>query len=363
MRKLATIETIAALDPIQGADQIERATVKGWELVVKKGEFKVGDRAVYIEIDSLVPDEPVFEFLRARKFRVRTIKLRGQISQGLAIPTSVLPDNLHLAPVGTDVTEILGIKKYDPETPTEETNQGLPKKRYWTDKYLMRYAWYRKLRKPKTKGWPSWIPKTDEERIQNMTTMVRRLYQDKTPLLLMEKLDGSSITCFVEKKRGLFGSIWEFGVCSRKIRLTSKEGRFWDAATKLDVKDKLIRLAINLGVNKLAVQGELIGPGIQKNKYELDEHTVRFFTLHGPDGRIPQEYALIYCTRVGFPFVPFFPIQTLPGETPQECLSLAYGNSELNPNIPREGLVLRSPRDNDVSFKIINNEFITKYDL
>ena len=113
MRRLATIQKILDLKPIPNADNILCATVQGWELVVKKDEFKIGDLCVYIEIDSIVPDKPEFEFLRDRKFRVKTIKLRKQISQGLALPLSILPQGKYKE--DDDVTEILGVIKYDPE--------------------------------------------------------------------------------------------------------------------------------------------------------------------------------------------------------------------------------------------------------
>ena len=110
MRKLASIREISAIHPIPGADRIEVAQVDGWECVVQKGEFQVGQHIVYVEVDSIVPDVPEFEFLRPRKFRVRTIKLRGQVSQGLVLPLSILPDG---APcdLGDDVTEVLHITK------------------------------------------------------------------------------------------------------------------------------------------------------------------------------------------------------------------------------------------------------------
>lgn len=117
MRKLASVRQVSGLRPIQGADRIEVAQVDGWECVVKKGEFSIGEQIVYIEIDSILPERPEFEFLRDRKFRVRTIKLRGQVSQGLVLPLSVLPDGKYA--VGDDVTEILGVKKFDPEAESE----------------------------------------------------------------------------------------------------------------------------------------------------------------------------------------------------------------------------------------------------
>lgn len=173
MRQLATIREIASTRPIEGADRIEVAQVDGWECVVQKGSFNVGQRIVYVEVDSVVPERPEFEFLRDRKFRVRTIKLRGQVSQGLVLPLDILPPGKYN--VGDDVTELLGITKYDPQAQQEAmllTKQpNTPKNPI--AKFMMRFKWYRKLfMKPKRKGgFPDWIVKTDETRIQNLTTL------------------------------------------------------------------------------------------------------------------------------------------------------------------------------------------------
>ena len=118
MRKLATIREVADIRPIQGADNIEVAQIDGWECVVRKGEFHVGEHVIYVEVDSVLPDRPEFEFMRNRKFRVRTIKLRGQVSQGLVFPLAVLPVGTPTE-LGQDVTKELGIEKYDPQAAQE----------------------------------------------------------------------------------------------------------------------------------------------------------------------------------------------------------------------------------------------------
>lgn len=174
MRKLATIRMISEKRPIEGADRIEVAVVDGWEVVVKKDEFQIGENVVYIEIDSIVPEREEFEFLRERKFRVRTIRLRKQISQGLILSMSILPHRRF--GVGDDVTNILGIKKYDPEAEQEAKllNTKESKVKNPIIKFMLKFGWFRKLYlKPKTRkgGFPIWIVKTDEERIQNKTAM------------------------------------------------------------------------------------------------------------------------------------------------------------------------------------------------
>ncbi|HEX9972761.1 MAG TPA: RNA ligase (ATP), partial [bacterium] len=144
MRKLATIQKIKNLEPIPEADKIEKATVLGWQLVVKKGDFKVGDHCVYCEIDSVLPEKPEYEFLRPRKFRIKTAKLRGQISQGIAFPIGAIKElaNVEIKE-GLDVTEIIGVQKYEP--PPAVMMSGQVKG-----------------------GFPGFIPKTDEMRIQSV---------------------------------------------------------------------------------------------------------------------------------------------------------------------------------------------------
>lgn len=356
MRKLATIARISTLSDIPGADSIEKATIRGWELVVKKHEFRPGDLCVYVEVDSILPDRAEFEFMRSRKFRVKTIKLRGQISQGIAFPLTVLPGNISKYDEGDDVTSILGIVKYDPQAEIEAKELLNKKPRTWLDKKLMRYAWYRKLRHKKDRGaWPSWIPKTDEERIQNMMKEVRTIWENDTPVLITEKLDGSSITCFVERKRKWFGTIWEFGVCSRNFRLLEEGGRYWEAVKTLAVKWPMIQHCKINGWSALALQGELIGPGIQKNRYELMAPTIRFFTVLSKQGRIPPYEAHDYLRAMHLPAVPVLHVRSLP-KTLEECLTFAEGRSAVNLDTEREGVVVRTK--DDVSFKIISNKYL-----
>ena len=163
-RKLAHIEYITDIQPIPKADLIAVATVLGWKVVVKKGEFKVGDKVVYVEVDSIMPALPQYEFLKERKYRIRTIKLKGQVSQGLVLPLSSLPEGWKKLSIGQDVTDALSIVKYDPQA-EDESSQNTSS----FVKFMKRFKWYRKFFMNKKKGgFPDWIKKTDEERIQNM---------------------------------------------------------------------------------------------------------------------------------------------------------------------------------------------------
>lgn len=233
MRKLATIQKIVELNPIPKADAIECAKVLGWEIVVKKGEFKIGDSVVYIEIDSIVPDKPEFEFLRDRKFRVKTIKLRGQISQGICFPLNILPQGKYKE--GDDVTDILKISKYDKQA-EEEQKLNEEKLKYTNNRihrFFGKYPWYRKLFfKPKKGGFPKFIKKTDEDRIQLFPHICEN--EKDTIFISSEKIDGQSGTWFLiknPKKWYQFGDKYTFGVCSRNLHLSKpNNSSYWTIA-------------------------------------------------------------------------------------------------------------------------------------
>ena len=199
MRKLASIQKIVDIQPIEGADKIERLTVLGWHIVASKTEnHKVGDLVAYIEPDSKMPEIPMFEFLQSKKYIVKTIKLRGQISQGLVIPLRELEKNFNIdiskLKEGDDITELLGIKKYDPEAEAENMVVSMESKNP-IHKFLMKYKWYRKLYyklnpKPE-KGFPSWVKKTDEDRIQTIPNKFQEYVDKKIWFDSTEKLDRS----------------------------------------------------------------------------------------------------------------------------------------------------------------------------
>ena len=329
-RKLATIRKISNLSPIEGADKIEVATIDGWKVVVAKDvNHKVGDWVVYCEIDSFLPIKEEFEFLRKSSykkmgdqegFRLKTIKLRGQVSQGLILPMSVFGDFGWTAYEGLDVTERLGIVKYEPPIPAELAG--------------------------KVKGlFPSFLRKTDEERVQNLTSEYEELKKQK--FYVTEKLDGSSATFYY--KDG------EFGVCSRNLELLESEGNtFWKVARELDLENKMR----NCGVN-ISIQGELIGESVQGNPYKIKCQTVRFFNLFDID---LQEYHSLSMMKVtlkgmGLEIVPVIDEWfTLP-ETIEEILKYADDKSKLNPDFDREGIVVRT-LDRKISFKVISNKFL-----
>lgn len=355
MRQLATIRTIASTRPIQGADRIEVAQVDGWECVVKKGEFEVGQHIVYVEVDSVMPERPEFEFLRDRKFRVRTIKLRGQVSQGLVLPLDILPAGNYK--LGDDVTELLGVTKYDPQAqqeallltkqPKTPTNPVV--------KFLMRFKWYRRLfMKPKRKGgFPDWIVKTDETRIQNLTTLFDIERKKGTLFSVTEKVDGQSATYFLQK---ISRRKYEFGVCSRNIRLgTPDNSSYWTIARKYDIENVLKKLIGEY--QTIVLQGEICGDGIQGNKYHISGYDFFAFNLIYPDHKCTTAEIKETLAPFGIKSVPIVEEGKALPETIAELVEYSKGKSVVRKEQKREGVVMRNVQNN-ISFKVINPDFL-----
>ena len=329
MRKLASIQRILALDKIENADAIAKATVLGWQLVVKKDEFQVGDLCVYCEIDSLMPERPEFEFLKPRGMRIKTVRLRGQISQGICFPLSILPKGVKIAE-GIDVTEILGITKYEPPIPAN-------------------------LRGKAKGGFPSFIPKTEETRVQVLQELIDK-YQGET-CYIAEKLDGSSVTYYLNK--GVFG------VCSRNLDLLeTPDNTLWQVARELKIEEKLRALGGNL-----AIQGEIVGDSIQGNKYKLRGQTVYFFNWFDIDQYRYLDFAefVIQIKAMELQAVPIINSNYSLENDINRLVELSIDKSMLNPVIQREGIVIRpliekTDLSGRVSFKVINPEFLLKYE-
>jgi hypothetical protein len=352
MRKLASIQKIEKLEPIPKADFIEKATILGWELVVKKGEFQEGDLAVYIEIDSIVPDIQIFEFMQQRKFRVRTIKLRKQISQGLALPILLFfPLNANLK-VGDDVTKELNIKKYDPEL-QKEMNKQANSPKHPIIKYLFKYKWFRSTYKffvpPKTGPFPTHlISKTNEERIQSIPDFFKDNPDIK--MYVTEKLDGCSATYINHKGK--------FYVCSRNIHLIKEDGRhWWEIVRKYNLKDTI--------PEGTAIQGEIVGPGIQKNKYKLSH--IDFYMFNVVDITNKHRHNLDVMKGIAqvlnLKTIPIIDenFSFLESTTVNDIIKLTKRKSALNIKTKIEGLVFRS-LDSKLSFKAINPEFLLQYE-
>lgn len=331
MRKMATIRKIDEINPIDGADAIEVATVGGWKVVVKKGEFTAGDLAVYCEIDSWIPSTiapfltkpghfpKVYEGVEGE--RLKTVKLRGQLSQGLLLNLdNVIPETNSFAE-GDDVSEHLNIQKWEMTVPAQLAGQ--------------------------VKGnFPSQIPKTDQERVQNLKKELEGI--GDMEFEVTEKLEGSSMTCYL-----IDG---EFGVCSRNMDLKRDENNsFWAVAIAEDIEERMRLVGDNF-----AIQGELIGPGIQGNIYKLNKpefYVFDMYDIHAGMYLKPQDRrAMIAQMRLNHVPVlnPSWPLTS----SVEGLLESAEGQSWLY-KTEREGIVFKQV-NGGMTFKAISNRYLMK---
>ena len=376
-RKLAHIEIIENITPIDGADMIVVAHVLGWECVVKKDEFKVGDKVIYIEVDSIVPDKPEFEFLRERNFRIRTIKLRGQVSQGLVLP---LPKKLSSLSVGTDVTKELGIVKYltPSEREEEKQNQREIEKSNKLKKFMLRYSFFRRLflSKKQKSGFPFWVQKTDEERIQNLHwNAFYEQYKDKK-VYITEKIDYQSVTFtgkMIPKYSGLLGKLlplkkFQFVVCSRNLTTNDKNSLYWKIARQYNIEQILRENPT------LTIQGEQGNTNVQGNKYGITKPRLWVFNIidHEKNYHYDWNEMFDFCEKYGLGVVPvldnhwdtltWYGKLSEVGSTVNEWVEFSKGKS-IYADIPREGVVVRCIENGKkiFSYKVINPDFLLKF--
>lgn len=334
-RKLATIRKIAEVKAIPDADKICAYRVDGWWLVDSVGKYQVDQLVVYLEVDSFVPHElaPFLskgkeprEFEGVKGERLRTVKLRGQLSQGLLlpIPEDTIKGAGHLVAEGLDVTDHFGILKW--EKPMNAQLAGMARGNF-----------------------PALVPKTDQERIQNLTRSFEQYQLDTWSIT--EKLDGSSCTFYLDDE-GVFH------VCSRNLDLKEDEANsFWKVARKFQIED-IMRRNFMLG---MAIQGEMIGEGIQGNQYktQLDFYVYDMYNTHTGQYILPVQLKAA-CERLGLKHVPIINENaTLVGETIESVLAQAEGKSLLNGS-NREGLVWKSNTVHDRSWKSISNSWLLK---
>ena len=376
-RALAYIQHVTNIRPIDGADNIEQCNVLGWNLICKKGEFHEGDPCVYIEIDSKVPEREEFEFLRAKGFKVKTMKLGkfNCISQGLAMPQSAFKELAGLSE-GTDVTDILGIK-YSVQEDNARKGNGDPNAKYksmaarhqkifkkkWA-RWMMRRSWGRKVmffffgkKKDNPRGFPTFVSKTDEERVENQPW---RIGDGKT-YLATEKLDGTSCTYALERKgRNKF----EFYVCSRNVRQQDEKQEcyhdhniYWDLAFKYNIEQHLKDFLNQFPQLKwVCIQGEGVG-SVQGNPLKLTEDDLYIFNFkESQTGRWSSMAGAGQVREWGMKWVPILGEVQMP-DTMEELKVLATGKSRVNPEVMREGIVYRSLDGSD-SFKNVSREYL-----
>ena len=337
-RKLASVQYVHDVWPIDGADKIECVGVLGWRCVAKKGEFEVGDRCVYFEIDSFLPVKPEFEFLRSSSykdsellgegFRLRTQRFRGQISQGLCLPVGILGEGEW--PLGADVTDVLGVRKWEIEERASSNGTIVA-------------------------GLPDGIPKTEEARVQSAPEVIGEM--TGLPYYITTKLDGTSVTMFRIGGR--------FGVCGHNFEY-AEDGKcsFWAWARE----NELERRFADAGIDDIAVQGEFCGAGIQRNPLKLQRPGWFVFTVR--DVAAGRRYSLeemrAFCERVGLEMVPVEEEgNAFAYADVDELLERARGKYACGST--KEGIVVR-PREPvysptlsaPLSFKVINNDYLLK---
>lgn len=342
-RVLATIEEIAEIAPIEGADSIVRARVRGWDVVVKLGEFEPGDTCVYFEVDSLLDvTDARFAFLAPRGVRsdsegrsghvLKTARLRGQYSQGLVIPATAFPELGEISParVGEDVTDALRVVKWDPPIPASLAGA------------------VRGMR-------PSWIPATDEERVQNLESILEVRGAD---WVATEKIDGTSTTFWVDGD--------DHGVCSRNLDLVpNPDNTLWKQAVTLDIHT---RLGAEFSGQRAALQGETYGEGIQGNPLKLRGQHFAAFTLRVGGMEIPRSEWPVWLLGLS---VPVHELE-FPPNLEAALEQVERMRSRVAPERAAEGVVWRAAdresvvlpdgRTTRASFKVISNRYLMKND-
>lgn len=382
-RALAHIEEIAWIKPIDGADNIELIGVLGWVLIAKIDEFKVGDKAVFVEIDSKCPaDDERFAFLEKKHYKVKTMKL-GKFkcfSQGLALPLTLFPE-LSDRKLGDDVTKELRITYSSEEDRKRKSNKIDPNAKYKAMaarhkeffskpiiRKIMRYDIGRKIlflffgkKKDNPKQFPSWIVKTDENRIENCPFYL----ESNEEWVQTEKIDGTSCTYAVDRmKRGK--NKFEFVVCSRNVRQADRDQEcyhdsniYWELADKYNIEKVLSDYAIANNYDRVVLQGEGTG-SVQGNPYKLKDNRLFVFNLVVEGIRKGTQEMAKFCEGNNLEHVPIINEHYKTPDTMEEIKLQADGFSIINPKVKREGFVYRS-LDGQQSFKNVSREYLLKH--
>ena len=365
-RKLVTIQQITAITDIPGADFVASATIQGWQVIVKKSEFKVNEYCLFFEIDSFLPLEPRYEFLKKTTkfdgkegYRLKTMKMKGTLSQGLALPLSMFPE-ITATKADFDYSQLLNVIKYDNEQQEYSQRPGL------------------KAGKPRG-SFPNFIPKTDQPRIQNLVTYFSSMTDEEFEETL--KLDGSSMTCYKiaynpsrwDKFKSFFGFKYpesHFGVCSRNLELkrTANASQTFDNQGKISIYDQsdFWSTAIKYKIeSKLpagyAIQGELIGPKIQANHEkvtELQYYVFDVFNIKTGLYLLPLERRE-FCALHNIPHVPVVNKSFKPLQLGLDNLLKHVEGQSMNPGTVSEGRVYKH-NTKPISFKAISNLYLLK---
>ena len=379
-RALAYVVTVDEIKPIEGYDRVEYARTNGWWVIIgKQDNLHVGDKCVYFEVDSKVnADDERFAFLEKRDYKIKTQRMCKVISQGLLMPLSTFPE-LGDLDVNTDVTDLLKVtysvaednarKNEDPNAKYKSMVARHKKifQQRWA-KWMMKRAWGRKImffffgkKKDNPREFPSFVSKTDEERVENQPW---RIGDGKT-YLATEKLDGTSCTYALERKGK---NKFEFYVCSRNVRQQDEKQEcyhdhniYWDLAFKYNIEKHLKDFLNQYPFHKwVCIQGEGVG-SVQGNPLKLKEDDLYIFNfITSNTGRWASTDGKMQVEEWGMKWVPILGEVQLP-DTMEELKELATGKSVVNPEVMREGIVYRS-LDGQDSFKNVSREYLLKHD-
>ena len=405
-RELAYVVKIDKILPIEGAERVEQAVIGGWHIMVRKDQFKVGDYAIYFEIDSKVPQREPYMFLADKHFKIKTQKyFKGTvISQGLLMAFEDFEDESGRVPaVIASTTSYINSRRMAGKDPLEEpifltkeldvcySVEEDNKRKANIDKYSRMYQrhiklfkeykilkwlydrnWGKRLlfiflgKKRDSRGWPSWVVKTDEERVQNMPW----LFPDNPETwIVTEKIDGTSTTFTLRR-----GKKYGFYVCSRNVCFDKPEkvdrcyydtNVYLEMAEKYKVEEVLQNMLDNhKDLEFVTLQGETYGKSVQNREYGLDGHDFMAFNLifgykNGNRERLNSMEMKTILNVYGIPSVPILDDNFKLPATCEEMVEYATGNSVVDGGM-REGVVLRT-KDGVQSFKAVSNEFLIKY--
>ena len=380
-RELAYVVKVDEIRPIEGADRVEVAIVNGWHIMVRKDQFKPGDLAVYFEIDSKVPAEEPFMFLKPKHFKIKTQKyFKGTvISQGLLMSFEDFGWEKDAYKLGDFLTQKLKVT-YAVEEDNARKASSVDKYKKMAQRHgklfshqpfrwLMRRTWGKKIlfmffgkTSDKKTGWPAWVAKTDEERVENMPW----IFDNKSPFVATEKIDGTSTTFTM--KRGKFGKN-DFYVCSRNVVFDKPDKNcFYDTnvyiemAEKYDI-EKILEsiLTDDPTLDWVTLQGETYGAGIQKRDYGLKEHRFAGFNcITSKEGRWDSVRAAKFMTQYNIPWVPILNENYILPDTVEELRAFSHNEGSRIDGVIKEGIVFRS-QDGSISFKCVDPEFLMKY--
>ena len=378
-RELVYVVKIDGISPIEGADRVEVAQVGGWRIMVRKGQFAPGDLAVYFEIDSKVPEKEPFLFLEPKHYKIKTQKyFKGTvISQGLLMSAKDFGWEAESLKLGDFLTEKLGVTYAVEEDNIRKSASADQYKKMAQRhpqffqmaavRWLYGHDWGKKLlffffgkKKDKKSGWPSWVVKTDEERIQNIPWVL----EDKSEWIATEKIDGTSTTATLRKTGR---KKYDFYICSRNVVFDKPDKKsyyefnvYTEMAERYHFEETLKDITDKYGLEWVTLQGESYGEGVQKRDYSLKGHDFMGFNLVFSDrGRLGSRESADIMKAYGIPWVPILDEGFVLPDTVEELLQIATGKSVVDGGI-REGLVLRS-KDGSKSFKAVSNEFLLKY--